>query len=158
MSFFGVVVKVYDQIYFWYYLTDLVFAAPTVLTDIASIYSLWKKWHLGSNMKWIGLDKKEKNRLHYFSHGGQKNLSNQKVYCKADWKSAHAQETQVNFLKKLEGFQNITWTWDTVYKLRIWYKLPWLYGSIKAYKSFVKVYWGWKSSSAFISKLPHTFQ
>lgn len=64
---------------------------------------------------------------------------------------------QVNFLKKLEGFQNITWTWDTVYKLRMWYKLPLLYGYIKTHKSFVKVYWGWKSTSTFISKLPHFF-
>lgn len=33
-----------------------------------------------------------------------KNLRDQKVYCKADWKSVHAQETQVNFLKKASGF------------------------------------------------------
>lgn len=58
-------------------------------------------------MNWLRQERKKTN-LHDLSHGGQKNLSNQKVYCKADWKSAHAQETQVKFLKKLEGFQNIT--------------------------------------------------
>lgn len=33
--FVVVAVEVYDQIYFWY-LTDLIFAAPTVLADIAT--------------------------------------------------------------------------------------------------------------------------
>lgn len=59
-------------------------------------------------MDWLRQGRKKKNNLHDFSHGRQKNLSNQKVDCKADWKSAPAQKTKSIFWKSLGGFQKIT--------------------------------------------------
>lgn len=68
------------------------------------IYGLWKRWHLGSNMKWIGLDRKgKKNNLHDFSHGGQKNSAIKKFTVKKIGKVLMHKKPKSIFWKSLRA-------------------------------------------------------
>lgn len=131
-------------------------AAPIVLIDTAAFTTFEKKWCLCSHVKWMGLDMELKKKPYMIlvmvdkTSGIKKSTLRQigKVFM-------HKNSSQLSE----ESFRvSRTSLEPEIQYTNLRYGINFHCFMVKVHKSFVKVYWSWKSISTFISKLSYSFQ